>query len=377
MIYLDHMATTPLDPAAIAAMAPWVSGARFGNPHAILNAPGRLAEAAVDEAYAAVAALIGASPAEIVLTSGATESNNLALIGATAPGDHLITVATEHPAVLAVAEDLRERGRTVTVVAVDGHGRVSADAIADAFRPETRLVSVMAVNNETGARQPVDAIARACRDRGILFHTDATQALTTGRIDVGTTPIDLLSLSGHKLYGPQGIGALFVRAGVALKPLFVGGGQQADRRSGTVPVALAAGLGAACRAAIAMRDDEGARLQTLRERLWQGLARAVPGIRRTVPADLSNPACLHVIVPGIDAAEVLLDLPEVAASTGSACASGGKSPVLKAMGLGPRESFGALRLGLGRFTTADEIDRAVALLAGAIGTVRADRPAAE
>ena len=377
MIYLDHMATTPLDPSVVEAMAPWINGEQFGNPHAIMNAAGRAAERAVDDACEAIADLIGASPGEIVLTSGATESNNLALIGATTIGDHVITAATEHPAVLAVAEHLETIGRTVTIVGVNAYGQVDPSHIASAVRPETKLVSVMAVNNETGCKQPFDAIAALCRDCGILFHTDATQALTTERILVHEQHVDLLSLSGHKLYGPQGIGALFIRNGVAIKPMFIGGGQQEGRRSGTVPVALAVGLGAACRAAATLRDDEHVRLADLRDRLWSGIVREVPDAVRTVPAELCVAPCLHVSIPGIDATDVLLDLPEIAASTGSACASGGKSPVLDAMGLSRSHSFGALRFGLGRFTTTDEIDRAVVMLTGAINAIRRRRSAAE
>lgn len=371
------MATTPLDPAVIEAMAPWFGGETFGNPHARANAPGRAAELVVEEALASVAALIGAAPGEIVLTSGATEADNLALVGATRPGDHLITVATEHAAVLAVAQRLETMGRTLTIVGTDGHGRVDPAELAAAFRPETRLVSVMALNNETGTCQPIAAIGALCRDRGILFHTDATQALSTSAIDIHAEKIDLLSMSAHKLYGPQGIGALFVRDGVAIEPLIVGGGQQNDRRSGTVPVALAAGFGAACRAAMANLLADNAHMTGLRERLWDRLRAGIPGVKRTVPAEFCGPSCLHVTVAGIDATDILLDLPELAASTGSACASGGKSPVLQAMGLSPRESFGAIRLGLGRFTTEAEVDRAAAMLAKAIGDARARRAAAE
>ena len=376
MIYLDHMATTPLDPAVITAMAPWFSGERFGNPHAIANAAGREAELVVEDGIASVAALIGADPGEIVLTSGATEADNLALVGATRPGDHLVTVATEHSAVLAVARHLETQGRTVTVVDTDRQALVDPDAIAAALRPETRLVSVMTVNNETGTKQPIDAIGALCRERRILFHTDATQALTTTRFDVRAQPIDLLSISGHKLYGPQGIGALFVRDGVTVAPLIIGGGQQGDRRSGTVAVGLAAGFGAACRVALSQRDADAIRITALRDRLWSGLSE-IHGIERTVPPAICAAHCLHVTVNGIDATDILLDLPDLAASTGSACASGGKSPVLQAMGLSPRQSFGAIRFGLGRLTTAEEVDRAAALLRTAIADMRARRAAAE
>jgi len=207
------------------------------------------------------------------------------LVGATKAGDHLVTVATEHSAVIAVAKRLESMGRTLTVVGTNISGRVDPAAVAAACRPETRLVSVMAINNETGTRQPIDAIAAHCRARGILFHTDATQALTTTGIDVRAGQIDLASISGHKLYGPQGIGALYVRDGVEVEPLIVGGGQQNDRRSGTVPVALAVGLGAAARVAVQRRQADGRRIAALRERLWQGLERAIPGARRSAAAE--------------------------------------------------------------------------------------------
>lgn len=377
VIYLDNMATTPLDPEVIEAMAPWWGGARFGNPHAILSPAGRAAEAAVDEALAAIAAMIGASPGEIVLTSGATESDNMAILGATRPGDHLITQATEHSAVLASAERAEATGRGVTIVGVDRHGLVDPDSVSAAIRPETRLVSVMAINSETGAMQPVAEIGRACRERGVLYHCDATQAMSTLAFDMGALPIDLMSLSSHKIHGPQGIGALYVRDGVAVEPIIVGGGQQNDRRSGTVPVALAVGFGAACRAVIAKREADNARLTALRERLWQVLSAAVPQAVRTIPPELCGARCLHITIPGLDAAELLLDLPELSASTGSACAAGGKSTVLQAMGLTPRDSFGALRFGLGRFTTGEDIDRAIAMIAEAVRAAFARRSAAE
>ena len=376
MIYLDHMATTPLDPSVIEAMAPWLSGARFGNPHATANAAGRAAEQVVEGAVASIAAMIKAMPGEIILTSGATESDNMALVGATRPGDHLITVETEHSAVIAVARRLETQGRTVTIVGTDGAGRVDPAAIAAACRPETRLVSVMAINNETGTRQPIGEIGTHCRANDILFHSDATQALTTTAIDVRTQPIDLLSISSHKLYGPQGIGALFVRDGVEVEPLIIGGGQQNDRRSGTVPVALAAGFGAACRAAISGRDADHVRIAALRDRLWERLS-GIPEARRTVPAEICAAHCLHVTVGGVDMTDILFDLPALAASTGSACASGGKSPVLQAMGMTPRQSFGAIRFGLGRFTTSEEVDAAAHMLSEAIARVRTRRSAAE
>jgi len=369
LIYLDHQATTPLDPRVFDAMRPWLDPAGVGNPHSGTHRAGWRAAEAVDAARAEVAALIGASPAEIVFTSGATEANNLALFGASRPGWSVIVSAVEHPSVLDCLPELARRGRRSRIVPVDEAGRVDPAAVeaalAEAAGPA--LVSVMAANNETGTLQPFGEIAALCRRRGrgeTLFHTDAVQALSTLAVDVSASGIDLLSLSGHKLYGPMGIGALYVRDGVMLEPQSFGGGQQQGRRAGTLSTALCVGLGAACRIARAERESDAARLQPLREHLFAMLAAAVPDLRRNGSLEHGLPGCLNVTFPGIDAADLLLDMPEIALSTGSACssASPGPSHVLLAMGLSPEDAHGSVRFGLGRGTTESEIDRVAALL---------------
>ncbi|UEM18432.1 cysteine desulfurase [Skermanella mucosa] len=368
-IYLDHMASTPLDPAVLDEMLPWMSPGGAGNPHSAGHRAGWHAAEAIERARGEVAALIGARPGEILFTSGATEANCLALLGGVPEGWPVAASAVEHPGVLACVAELARRGHTVRLLPVDGAGRVDPGAL-EGRGPA--LVSVMAANNEVGTIQPVGHLARRCREAGGLFHTDAVQRLATGKIDVAALGIDLLSLSGHKLYGPMGIGALFVRQGVALRPLLFGGGQQGGRRPGTLPTALCVGLGAACRIARERREADALRLAGLRERLFAALAAGLPGLRRNGPAgDGGLPGCLHVTIPGADAADRLLDLPGLALSTGSACASGegGPSHVLLAMGRSAEEAFGSIRIGVGRFTTEDEVDRAAALLVEAFGGV--------
>lgn len=359
------MASTPLDPAVRAAMLPWLGADHAGNPHSAHPAGWR-AERAVEIAREQVAALIGARPSEIVLTSGATEANNLALTGP-APR-RLVVSAIEHPSVLASAAALRRDGVVVETVPVDAGGRVDPDGVERMLASGGGLVSVMAANNEIGTVQPVAAIADACRRHGALCHTDAVQALATRALDVAATPVDLVSLSGHKLYGPQGVGALYVRGGTTIAPLLRGGAQERGRRAGTVPVALAVGLGAACAEAARRRESDAARLVALRERLFGALAESCPGLRRTGAPDATLPGCLSVVLPGVDAADLLLDLPGLAVSTGSACSTGSDAPshVLQAIGLPPEAIHGSLRFGVGRFTTEAEIDEAAAMLAGAL-----------
>jgi cysteine desulfurase len=367
LVYLDHMASTPLDPAVLEEMLPWMMAAGAGNPHAAGHRRGWRAAEAIERARGDVAALIGAKPGEILFTSGATEANALALLGGVPEGWPVLCSAVEHPSVLACVGELARRGHATALLPVDGAGRVDPDAVR-IDRPA--LVSVMAANNEVGTVQPVAELARRCRERGGLFHTDAVQALSTVAVDVAALGVDLASLSGHKLYGPMGIGALYVRQGVTVRPLLFGGGQQAGRRPGTLPTALCVGLGAACRIARERAGADAVRLRDLRERLFAVLANGVPGLRRNSPSaeGMGLAGCLHVAVPGLDAADRLLDLPELALSTGSACSSGegGPSHVLLAMGRSAEDAFGSIRIGLGRFTTAEEVDRAGALLVEAL-----------
>ena len=366
-IYLDHLASTPLDPAVRAAMLPWLEAGAAGNPHSE-HAAGWRAAKAVETAREAVATLIGARPAEIVFTSGATEANNLALFGLAESVEQVIVSAIEHPSVLEPARALSARGLRVEELPVAASGRVDLAALEARLGQGPALVSIMAANNEIGTLQPLAEIAALCRASGALLHSDAAQLLSTQACDVGALGVDLLSLSGHKLYGPAGIGALYLRRGLRLRPRAFGGGQQGGLRPGTLPVALCVGLGEACRLAAARAVEDRRRIARLRERLFARLSGAVPAIRRNSPAEDCLPGCLNVSLPGVDAAELLLALPELAVSTGSACSSaeGGPSHVLLAIGRSAEEAHGSLRFGLGRTTSEAELEEAVAQLSAAL-----------
>ncbi|HVW01560.1 MAG TPA: cysteine desulfurase family protein [Planctomycetaceae bacterium] len=367
LIYLDCHATTPVDPRVLEAMLPWFTE-RFGNAASINHAYGREAAEAVEAARQEVADLLNVSPRGIVFTSGATEANNLALKGvlaASRSAHRLVTNAGEHKAVLDPAARLKRRGCDVAVVPIAGDGRVDPQQVADAMTDETVLVSVMAANNEVGAINVVAEIGRFCRQRGVLFHCDAAQAVGKIPFDLGELPIDLVSLSGHKLYAPKGVGVLWVRPGeprIRLEPLFDGGGHESRLRSGTLPVPLIVGLGAACRLAREERAVEAQRLVALRERLWSGLQSQLEGLTLNGPPVERLPGNLHVSFAGVDGDALLSGLTEVAVSSGSACTSADPEPshVLQAMGVSEVLSRASLRFGLGRFTTADEIDRAIA-----------------
>jgi cysteine desulfurase len=373
-LYLDHLASTPLAPEVLDAMRPWLEPDAVGNPHAARHQPGWRAAEAIEAARGEVAGLIGARPGEILFTGGATEANNLALLGGTPAGWPVIASAVEHPSVLACLPELAARSHRTATLPVGTDGSADLDALRQLLAGRPALVSLMAANNEIGTIQPLEAAAQLCRDAGALLHSDAVQALSTGAIDVRALDLAFLSLSGHKLYGPMGIGALFVREGTPLRPLILGGGQQQGRRAGTLPTALCVGLGAACRLARQRRSADAQHLSALRERLFAALQRELPDLRRNGSADHGLPGCLNVSLPGLDAADLLLDLPELALSTGSACSTGSPEPshVLRAIGLTPEEAHGSLRFGLGRGTTEADIDRAAARLVEAI-TVRGRR----
>jgi cysteine desulfurase len=366
-IYLDHLASTPVDPDVRAAMLPWLAAEAAGNPHSEHDAGWRAA-AAVDDARAGIARLIGAERSEIVFTSGATEANNIALFGLAGDVERIIVSAIEHPSILEPAEVMRGRGLAVTVLPVGKDGQVDLSALAGKLAGGRALVSIMAANNEIGTVQPLAEIGELCRAHGATFHTDAAQALSTQTLDVDALAIDLLSLSGHKLYGPAGIGALYVRHGVLCRPMTYGGGQQGGLRPGTVPVALCAGLGAACGQALARRDDDAKRIAALRDHLYAALRAACPSLQRNSPENGCVPGCLNVSVPGLDAADFLLDLPGLAISTGAACSalSGRPSHVLRAIGLTAEQAHGSLRFGLGRGTTAEEVETAAARISAAL-----------
>ena len=378
-IYLDHHATTPVDPAVVAAMLPYFTE-RFGNPSGRQHAFGEEADRAVQEARGEVAALIGAAPADIVFTSGATESNNLAVRGiARAAGKgHVVVSAIEHAAVLEPCRTLERDGFAVTQVPVDASGIVSADAVAAALRDDTVLVSVMAANNEVGTVQPIAEIGRACRARGIPFHTDAVQACGRIPVDVEAWGADLLSVSAHKMYGPKGVGALYVRKGrqprLRLQAQMEGGGQEKNVRSGTLNVPGIVGLGAAARiAAEALASGEPERIRGLRDRLLAGLRAGIDGIEvNGAPAPRLD-GNLHVSIPRAEAETLILSVGQrLAISSGAACAeAGGKgSHVLRALGLGDERIYTALRFGIGRFNTAEEIDAAAEMLAAAVRDAR-------
>jgi cysteine desulfurase len=381
-IYLDHHATTPADPAVVAAMVPYF-GERFGNPSSRQHAFGREAYAAVEDARASVAALVGALPEEIVFTSGATESDNLAVRGLARSlagrGRHVVTTAIEHPAVLEPCRTLEREGFEVSRVGVDESGCVAADAVVAAMRPETVLVSVMAANNEIGTLQPVAEIGARCRERGVAFHTDAVQALGRVPVDVQRWSVDLASLSAHKMYGPKGVGALYVRSDrrprLKLQPQSEGGGQEKGLRSGTLNVPAIVGFGVAARLAReALEAGEPARIQSLRDRLLDGLQSRVTKI--TVNGDLSRRLAgnLHVSIERAEAETLILSLGgNIAISSGAACAeAGGKgSHVLRALGLPDERVYTALRFGIGRYNDAAEIDAVVLALAEAVQGARA------
>jgi cysteine desulfurase len=381
-IYLDHQSTTPVDPRVVDAMAPWWSR-DFGNAASRTHVFGWRAEAAVDAARATLARAVGAAePAEIVFTSGATESDNLALQGVAralrARGDHLVTVATEHPAVLDTARALAAEGFALTELPVDRRGLVDPDDVARAITDRTVLVSVMWANNEIGVLQPIAAIAERCRARGVLLHSDAAQAVGKVPVDVAAAGVDLLSFTAHKLYGPKGVGALRVRRGrprVRLEPILHGGGHEGGLRSGTLPVPLIVGFARAVELALAEREAEAERLAALRARLLDRLREGLDGV--FVNGDLEHrlPGNLNVGFAGADADGLLASVPELAISTGSACASARaeRSHVLRALGLPEDALRASVRIGLGRGTTAAEVDAAAERLVAAVRAQRARR----
>lgn len=378
-VYLDYQATTPCDPRVVTAMLPWFNE-NFGNPHSIEHVLGRTAEAAVERARTAVAALIGAEAREVVFTSGATESNNLAIKGAARfaaaqddPRRRIVTVATEHKCVLESVADLAAEGFEPVVLPVGHDGRLDPAALCAALSVPTLLVSVMAVNNETGVVQDLAALAAVAHAHGALLHTDAAQAAGKIALDVAAQGIDLLSVSAHKLYGPKGVGALYVRRRprVRLAPLFSGGGQERGLRSGTLPAPLLVGFGEACRIAAAEMAEEAARLAGLRARLLAGLQAAIPGIAVNGSLTARIPGNLNLTFPAASAPALIAACPDLCVSTGSACSSAGVEPsyVLRAMGLSDEAARGTLRIGLGRFTSPADIDFAVAALAAAHASV--------
>lgn len=381
-IYLDNHATTRLDPRALAAMRPWLEE-HYGNAASRNHAYGWDAEAAVDAARRGIAAALGAEAREIVFTSGATESNNLALLGALrarAGGPrHLITCATEHPSVLDPAAALAREGVQVSVLPVDRHGLLAPDDVAAALRPDTVLVSVMHANNEIGTLQPVAAIGALCRERGVLFHCDATQALGKEPVSAAALHADLLSGSAHKFHGPKGAGFLYLRRSAPrfpIEPLLHGGGHERGLRSGTLNVPGIVGMAAALELGLAGREAEQERIRALRDRLQQRLTEELDLVTVHGHPQGRLAGNLSLSFACVDAGSLLAELEGLAVSTGSACTSASLRPshVLAAIGVPSELARGSLRFGLGRFNTPAEIESAAAQVVAAVRRLRARSP---
>jgi cysteine desulfurase len=374
-VYLDNQATTRCDPRVLQAMLPYFSD-DYGNPHSAEHVMGRRAEQAVELARARVAELVGADEKEIVFTSGATEANNMAIKGAARfaarMGNHrrrVITVATEHKCVLEAVADLEAEGFDPVILPVRQDGTLDPEQMREALETPTLLVSVMAVNNETGVIQDIPGLAAVAKQAGALFHSDLAQAVGKVPVDLSGWQVDLGSISGHKLYGPKGIGALFVRRRprVRLAPLFSGGGQERGLRSGTLPAPLIVGLGEACRLAGIEMADEAQRVGALRARLLNDLRAAIPDLRVNGTMQSRVAGNLNLTFPAVAAAELMRAAPELCVSTGSACSSAVIEPsyVLRALGLSDEAASRTLRLGIGRFTSAADIEYAANALAAA------------
>jgi cysteine desulfurase len=374
-VYLDNQATTRCDPRVLATMLPWFAE-HYGNPHSVEHVMGTEAEVAVEEARTHVATLIGATPREVVFTSGATESNNIAIKGAARHAlrsgterRRIITVATEHKCVLESVADLKDEGFDPIFLPVRRDGLLELQVLRDALAVPTLLVSIMTANNEIGVLQDIPALAAISKEAGALFHTDAAQAVGKAAIDVVAWKVDLLSISGHKLYGPKGVGALYVRRRprVRLVPLFSGGGQERGLRSGTLPAPLIIGFGEACRLAALEMAEEATRVAALRERFLRRLQEALPAIRVNASMEARLPGNLNLTFPVVTAAELMARVPDLCVSSGSACSSAEIEPsyVLRALGLRDEEAARSLRIGIGRFTSTADIDFAAAALAAA------------
>lgn len=370
-LYLDYNATTPISPSVQEVMQPFLVE-HYGNPSSG-HALGRACHEAIDDARGQLAHLLGADADEIVFTGGGTESNNLAIKGClmTAPpneGGHLVVSCIEHPAVLEPARFLQKLGYRLTVVGCRKNGQVDPAAVEAALKPETRLVSIMHANNETGVLQPIREIAEICHARNVLLHTDAAQSVGKVRVNVDELQVDMLTVAGHKLYAPKGVGALFIRRGVALEPVLHGAGHEGGLRPGTENVPYIVGLGRAAMLAVQSLDEATDRLAALRDRLFDKLYEGI-GSRLKINGGQSPrlPNTLNVNFPNVTGGELLARVPELCASTGSACHSGSVqlSPTLEALGLDPEEARGAVRLSVGWYTGEDDIDRAASLLIAA------------
>lgn len=368
-VYLDYNATTPVDPAVLDAMLPWLRGS-FGNPSSS-HRYGREARAAIDRAREQVASLIGCETDEILFTSGGTESNNLAVLGSVraAPGGkrHIVTSAVEHPAIARPCGRLEEEGYELTRVPVDSEGRVLVEEAKTAIDHRTVLVTVMLANNETGTIMPIRELSEIARSRGALMHTDAAQAVGKLPVDVSELGVDLLSIAGHKMYAPKGIGALYVRRGIELTPITLGANHERGLRPGTENVPYIVGLGTACEIARGTLEQEATRERSLRDRLWELLSTRIPGLMLNGHTVDRLPNTLNISFPRIKGNRLLEVATDIAASTGSACHEGIDSPssVLLAMGLDTKRAMGAVRVSLGRGTSAADIEQAATALISA------------
>jgi cysteine desulfurase len=379
-IYLDYNSTTPVDRAVLEAMLPYFADS-FGNASSIHSA-GQRGRAAVDAARESVAALIGAKPAEIVFTSGGTEADNLALFGSVAASNqtrkHIITTAIEHHAVLNAAQALEKQGVEVTFVPVGASGIVDPEDIRRALRPESILISVMHANNEIGTIQPIEEIGRIAAEADVYFHSDAVQSAGKLPLDVNRLGVDFLSLSAHKIYGPKGVGALYVRAGTPLEPQFYGGHHERDQRPGTENVPGIVGLGNAAELANENLTGDVLQLAILRDRLERALVGSLPSVRINGDAKWRIPNTTNLAFAGAsgESLVIALDLQGVACSTGAACSSGAVEPshVLLAIGLSPDDARSSLRFSLGRTTTSDEIESAIEIIPAAVERLRALSP---
>jgi len=380
-LYLDAQATTPLDPRVLDAMLPY-SISQYGNPHSRTHFYGWEAEEAVEEARKHVADLIGADAKEIIFTSGATESNNIAVKGVARfnrrKKKHVITTQTEHKCVLDSCRYLEGDGFDVTYLPVKSNGIIDMQQFKDCIRPDTSLVSVMFVNNEIGVRQPIEEIGDICREKKIFLHTDAAQAVGKIPVDVNSMKIDLMSISGHKIYGPKGIGALYVRRRprVRIEPMMSGGGQERGMRSGTLPSTLIVGLGKACEIASQEMEYDRQHVDRLSSRLINGIMSQIDHVVRNGDPDMTYPGCVNLSFSAIEGESLLMALKDIALSSGSACTSASLEPsyVLRALGADDEMAHSSIRFGIGRFTTEHEVNYTVARLVHNVNKLREMSP---
>ncbi|KAK4749453.1 hypothetical protein SAY87_026902 [Trapa incisa] len=380
-LYLDMQATSPLDPRVLDAMLPFYT-ARYGNPHSRTHLYGWESDLAVESARAQVAALVNASPKEIVFTSGATECNNISIKGVMHfyrdKKRHVITTQTEHKCVLDSCRHLQQEGFDITYLKVGSDGIIDLEQLRSSIRPDTGLVSVMAVNNEIGVIQPMEEIGKICKEFNVPFHTDAAQALGKIPVDVDKWNVSLMSLSGHKVYGPKGVGALYLRRRprIRVEPQMNGGGQERGIRSGTVPTPLVVGMGAACELAMKEMEYDHKRVSSLQERLLNGIKEKIDGVVVNGSLEKRYPGNLNISFAYVEGESLLMGLKEVAVSSGSACTSASLEPsyVLRALGVEEDMAHTSIRYGIGRFTTEEEIDRAVELTVKQVEKLREMSP---